>query len=249
MSTEHVVNLLEIANNDLLSVERRYEKLQSNVDYLESKELDASITLEDLKCQTQNANQMLDSCRLSYQKEVRKMLQLHRQNMRLNSLLRQFKNNNEEYLKIRYTAKQAVRSVLSDNRQLLKIAVLALIEAFRADPIKFNFLIHDMPSTMVMSKSTIIEHAGSSSGYHTNPFSYSPNQGGYDETLAEALVNEAAIIYEKMVKDFTNQTITNAAAGGSSNLSPSVIYLNEQASHVPKLFAYRHTTQTSVYDR
>ena len=78
------------------------------MNHLESKELDASITLVDLKSQIQNANQTLDTCRLSCQKEISKMLQLHRQNMRLNALLRQFKNSDEEYLKIRYAAKQAV---------------------------------------------------------------------------------------------------------------------------------------------
>src|SRR5215211_2455369 len=83
MSTEHVVNLLQIANNDLQSVERRYQKLQRNVNHLESRELDESITLEELKSQIQDANHRLDSYRLSCQKEVRKMLQLHRQNMRL----------------------------------------------------------------------------------------------------------------------------------------------------------------------
>ena len=89
------------------------------------------------------------------------MLQLHRQNIRLNALLRQFKNSDEEYLKIRYAAKQAVESVLSDRRQLLKLALLSLIESLRADPIKFNFLVHGMPSPLTMSKSTIIDHAGS----------------------------------------------------------------------------------------
>jgi hypothetical protein len=79
------------------------------VNELESKELDAGITLEDLKSQIQNANQVLYSCRLSCQKEVRKILQLHRQNMRLNSLLRQFKNSDEEYLKIRYAHKASSR--------------------------------------------------------------------------------------------------------------------------------------------
>ena len=68
------------------------EKLQRNVDYLESRALDAGITLEELKSQIQNAYQELYSCRLSCQKEVTKILQLHRQNMRLNALLRQFKN-------------------------------------------------------------------------------------------------------------------------------------------------------------
>ena len=109
MNTDSVVNLLSIANNDLHAFEDKYKKQQQNVNHLESKELDASITLEDLKSQIQNANQVLYTCRLSCQKEIRKMLQLHRQNMRLNALLRQFKNSDEEYLKIRYAAKQAVK--------------------------------------------------------------------------------------------------------------------------------------------
>jgi chromosome segregation ATPase len=146
MSTRQIINLLRIANNDLRSVEQRYKKLQSNVDNLESRELDLSITLEDLKSQIQNAKQMLNSYRLSCQKEVSKILQLHRQSMRLNALLRQFKNSNEDYHKIRYTAEQAVRS----GRQLLKLALLSLIESLRADPIKFNFLIHGMPSLLTM---------------------------------------------------------------------------------------------------
>ena len=154
---EDVVSLLNIANNDLPALENKYKKLQRNVNELESKELDASITLEDLKSQIQNANQMLDSYHLSCEKEVRKMFQLHRQNIILNALLRQFKNSDENYLKIRYAAKQAVESVLSDSRQLLKFAILSLIESLSADPIKFNFLIHGMPSPLTMSKSTIID--------------------------------------------------------------------------------------------
>ena len=122
--------------------------------------------MEDLKSQIQNANQVLYSCRLSCQKEVSKTLQLHGQNIRLNALLRQFKNSDEEYLKIKYAAKQAVRSILSDNRQLLKFAVLSLIESLRADPIKFNFLVHGMPSPLTMSKSMIIDHARSNSNYY-----------------------------------------------------------------------------------
>ena len=165
MSTEHVVNLLEIANNDLQSIEHRYQKLQRNVNDLESKALDAGITLEDLKSQIQNANQMLYSCRLSCEKEVRKMFQLHRQNIRINAHLKQFKNSDEKYLKIRYAVKQAVGSVLSDRRQLLRLALLSLIESLGADPVKFNFLVHGMPSPLTMSKSTMIDHAGGSSNY------------------------------------------------------------------------------------
>ena len=120
-SAEDVVSLLNIANNDLPALEDKYKKLQRNVNDLESKELDASIKLVELKSQIQNANQRLYSYHLSCQKEVKMTLELHRHNMELNSLLRQFKNNNEEYIKVQFVAKQTVRSALSDSRRATKI--------------------------------------------------------------------------------------------------------------------------------
>ena len=98
-SAEHVVHLLNISNNDLFALEAKYKKLQENVDVLESKELDANINLVELKSQIQNANMRLNTYHLSCQKEVKKTLELHRRNMELNSLLRQFKNNDEEYIR------------------------------------------------------------------------------------------------------------------------------------------------------
>ena len=87
--------------------------------------------------------------------------------MELNSLLGQFKNNNEEYNKVQFVAKQTVRNALSDSRQLLKFALLSIIESLRSDPIKFNSLTHQISSTMRISKSTKIDYAGS--GAATTP--------------------------------------------------------------------------------
>ena len=120
-SAEHIVNLLNIANNDLPALEDKYKKLQRNVNDLESEELDAIINLVGLKSQIQNANQRLDSYHSYCQKEVKKTLELHRDNMELNSLLGQFKNNNEEYNKVQFVAKQTVRNALSDSRRATKI--------------------------------------------------------------------------------------------------------------------------------
>jgi hypothetical protein len=179
------------------------------VNHLESKELDLSITLEELKSQIQNASKMVEACRISYQKEVSKTLQLHRQNVRLTTLLTRFKNNNKEYIKIQFVAKQTVKSALSDKRQLLKIALNALIELWRADPTKFDFLVYGMSAASTISKSTIINSSGNID-YHTTPFLSSYNQNSYTENLIEIIVNGAASLYEKMVKDFTNETLTNA---------------------------------------
>ena len=226
-SAEDIVNLLNIANNDFPALENKYERLDQNVNHLESKELDLSLSLKDLKSQILNANQSLDYCRLSYQKEVSKTIQLYKQNMRLDALLREFKINNEEYLKIRNIAKQVIKSALSDKRHLLKLAINALIELWCADPTKFDSLIHAKPLPSTISKSTMINYTGSSS-YHTASLSSYYNQNSYTENLMEIIVNGAASIYEKMVKDFTNETMTGTTAGTNSNLLPSIKYLDEQ---------------------
>ena len=146
-------------------------------------------------------------------------------------------------------AKQAVRSVLSDSRQLLKFALLSLIESLRADPIKFNFLVHGLPSTLTMSNSSIRDYPGGSSNYCVKSSSSYYNQNSYAETLKEVIMKEAANLYEKMLKEFTNESMTYAAAVSSTKLLPSMIYSDEQNDHTQALLAYRHITQTSMYDR
>ena len=48
------------------------------------------------------------------------------------------------------------------------------------------------------------------SNYYVKSSSSYYNQNSYAETLTEVIVNEAASLYEKMVNDFANQTMTNA---------------------------------------
>jgi hypothetical protein len=250
MSTDYVMKLLEIANNNLPALEDKYKKLQQNVNHLESRELDLSITLEELRSQIQNAKQRLHFYVQCSQKEVSKILNLNRKNLRLKALVKQFKNNSEEYVKIRSCVKQAVKSALSDDRHLLKLALVSLVESLRANPSIFNSLIYSVPSKVAISKSIITDSAWSSSNdYHTNhPLSYY-NQNSYAETIIEIIVNGANSLYEKAVEDFTNQIMNHAAECTSAGLLPSMKYSDERMGHRQASLVYRHVTQTSVYDR
>jgi hypothetical protein len=138
-------------------------------------------------------------------------------------------------------AKQTVKNALSDKKQLLKLALHSLIESWRADPTKFNSLIHGMSPVSTISKSTIINYAGSGN-YHAIPFSSYYIQSSYTENIMEIIVNEVANLYEKMVRESTNETMTNAVVGTSSNVLPSIIHSDEQTDHAPALLAYRHIT-------
>ena len=88
------------------------------------------------------------------------------------------------------------------------------MESWGANPTKFNFLIHGMSPPITISKLTMINYAGNRND-HDIPFSSHYNQKSYTENLIEIIVNGAASLYEKMVEDFANDTISNTAANRS----------------------------------
>jgi hypothetical protein len=67
------------------------------------------------------------------------------------------------------------------------------------------------------------------------------------ENLIEIIVNGVSSLYNKMVRDFTNETIANADASTNSNLLLSMTHLDEQTGHTQAL-VYRHITKPSIYD-
>jgi hypothetical protein len=142
MSTEQVVNLLEIANNDLPALENRYEKLKTDLSSLENRKLYSRMTLQSLGSQIMTSSQMLSSCRISCQEEQRKMVNLHREEIRLKKLVGEFKNNDEEYLKIKKTVEKAVTNILFDTKGILRLSLFSLIESMRTDPQGYCNLIH-----------------------------------------------------------------------------------------------------------
>jgi hypothetical protein len=140
---------------------------------------------------------------------------------------------------------ESVKRALLDKRQSLKLALYSLLESWRADPTKFNSLIHFVSSPSVISKSTIMNYPDSGC-YHASFSSYY-NQNSYTENLIEIIVNGTYSFYDKMVEDFTNETIANAAASTNSNLLLPTTHLDEQTGHIQAL-VYRHITKPSIYD-
>jgi hypothetical protein len=131
-------------------------------------------------------------------------------------------------VRIQFVAKQTVKIALSDKKRLLRLALYSLIELWRIDPTKFSSLIHGMPPASSVSKSIIMNQAGSIN-YHTSPFPSYYTQNSYIENLTEIIANEADSIYEKMIKDFTNETMANVTASTDSNSKfPIFIYSHEE---------------------
>ncbi len=67
--------------------------------------------------------------RSSCRQEVTKLDALRQQRMKLEAIVRQFENNNQEYMKIRRIAEEKVQDTLSNSKPLIKYAMLSLVES------------------------------------------------------------------------------------------------------------------------
>ena len=82
--------------------------------------------------QIASTTKLLNSFRISCERERREMEHLQNENARLETTVTEFKSNNEEYLdKIKQVAYEEVGNVLNDSKLLLKVATLSIIESLR----------------------------------------------------------------------------------------------------------------------
>jgi DNA repair exonuclease SbcCD ATPase subunit len=194
MNTEHVTKLLKAANNDLPGLENEYERLKEGVNSLYEQKRDLNRIIPDLSNQKTELANFVGHYRALCRQEEAKLKGLRQ-------LLRQFENNNEEYIKIIKTAEERVNNTLSERKDLLKLAVLSLTESMKNDPEKYGRLIYgNMPSTI----------------HYINPL-YPPYGYGFDKYRQEhhqsredyiaMLIEEADKLYNKMLKEYVYESI------------------------------------------
>lgn len=87
-----------------------------------------------------SAKALLNSYHLLGERKRQEAEQLNNYISRLETVINRFKNNNEEYLKVKQTIEEEVRSVLTDGKVLLEFALASIIEALRRNPGKYNNL-------------------------------------------------------------------------------------------------------------
>jgi hypothetical protein len=204
MGIEQVINLLEIANGYLPTVEQEYQRLKKEVSVLESRKLEENRILHDLQTQTEDSKKILKLLRISYQEEENNMSQLQGERARLKRMVKLFKDNDEEYLKIKKTVRDEVRSVLSNDKGLLRLAFYSLILSMRKDPDKYISLIYYVNNS-----------ASYANQYYRQYFrdrKYSSQLNSYDsfiEALKSVLLKDADELYEQLLKEQTKSIISN----------------------------------------
>jgi hypothetical protein len=217
MSVPHVNRLLTIANNDLPSVELRYEGLKKEAATLEFQKASSARDSELLNNQRIMMRKTLDSTRLDYEKEMERLRHIQQERMKQEAIVKHFENGNEVYyIKIRKTVEEKVVSILSDKKTLLKLALLSLTESMKKDP--------DRYSSLIYHNSTSSNTDYNSQYYDTASYTYGQQPQNRSQDYTDMLKEEAEKLYNKLVKELVDQSISDFAFSTSSSLpvlSPS----------------------------
>ena len=215
---KQVVNLLEIANNDLPGIQCRYERLKTEVNTLEFNKQQSHTALSYFNNQMEMKSKDLTSYRISCRRERREIENLCNEKARLEAIVTEFKSNNEEYLKIKEAAYREVKSVLTNNKLLLKFAAFSVIESLRSNPELCNFMMYYNSNNTAPSLMS-----GGQQQQH--------QQQSFNDSYTALILEESEKLYNKLMTEFTNMAIVAAAAMTASSLSSPSISNKQKIIH------------------
>jgi transposase-like protein len=218
MDTQEVIKLLTIANNDLPSVEYRYEKLKREEASLKASNHNSAIIFKKLSDEISYLHDILDSYRSSCEEERRQMGELYQKMARQEALVDDFQNNSEEYIKITRAVGDKVLGVLSNTKVLLRYALLSITESIRNNPERFSSIFHNM--SLITDYSSSQDYTDSYMyGQIQQPQYLSPDNN--TEANAAIIIDEAEKLFYKLIKDCVNKTVANLKATNLASDSKS----------------------------
>ena len=151
-TVEHVIKLLQIANNDLQSIEQKCQDLKRKEAGMTAKNLNAVSTFQQLSNDISEEYKILSQYRLSCKEERLELDKLRLQKVGLESIVREFQNNNESLQRIKELVRRTVEQGLANQRHVLVLALVSVVDSCRRDPAKFNILYHNLPTTAISEK-------------------------------------------------------------------------------------------------
>jgi len=161
------------------------------------------------------------SCELECKRTEQRVQELSDKKDRIEKLIANILNG-EDYSKLMQIVKENVKVVLSENKKLISILFVALIQTLKDDP-EMVKLIQSMPSA--------------------NDDDYKDNNNNiikYIEVNKDRILNLAEKNYENLVEAFTKNAI-DIAASASSSLNPT-LSLPQSSSTIPNL-----SNQSDIY--
>jgi hypothetical protein len=214
MKVDQAINLIKNTNNELPTLEEKYQKLKSDIDLIESRKLEEYQNLNEMQDQIYKSEKMLEWLETSRREEEANVDQLASEKIRLKRLVKRFKDNEEEYLRIKRVVQNRVTNLLLDGKEILKLALYSLLQTMRADPQKYtNFIYYNRSS---LARKFDWQYPGYNYVHGQQPYASFDN---FYEEYKTTLLKDAEKLYNKLVKEWTERIITEySTKNGSSQL-------------------------------
>jgi hypothetical protein len=126
----------------------------------------------------------------------------HCEKIRIANLVTHFKNNNEEYLKIKQVAEDKVKDILTNSKLLLKLATFSVIESLRSNPEEYNFVMYNIPNNPTSYASNYPSLMLSGRQQH--------QQQSFNDSYIAFILEEAEKLYNKISTELTNGVLEAA---------------------------------------
>jgi DNA repair ATPase RecN len=144
-SREQVVKILQLVDeNNALGLSQLEKLLKWRIDEIHESDIQIERSkkhLYSVNDEIASAKALLNSYHTLCERKRQELKNINSEASRIVTLVNRFKNNNEEYLKIEKTVEEKVKSVLTDNKQILQFALASVIEAIRRNPDRYNSLL------------------------------------------------------------------------------------------------------------
>jgi hypothetical protein len=212
-----VINLLRIANNYLPSVEHRSNELQKEIGILDSILATKGEEFQSLSNNITDMSKRLDIIKSECEKENSLLYDLRYQATKLQAFVNNYKNNDPEYTKLKKIINEEILEILSDNRALLKLAVLSIAESIRNNPDKYSPLVSNHSDDIYppsMTTATYDSRTDDSSCHMCQPPQQLLEQQSYlpQNNYIGMLIDEAHKLYtflaERFFCDIVNENVS-----------------------------------------
>ncbi len=213
MSIEQVVNAVDTAIHKLPYMENLYKQAKDEAENMQRTIQGLANEIEERKNKISFLDRIAFSCEQDCKRKEQEIQELTAQKDRLEKLIANILNG-EGYSKLNQIAKENVKVVLLENKKLISISFVALIQTIKADP-QMVKLIQDIPST--------------NAGMHDDN---SNNITKYLESNKDNLLDLAEKNYEKLIEALTNDAVSKA---GVSPSNPTLSSLPQSSSTFPSL--------------
>jgi hypothetical protein len=216
MSIEQVVNAVEIAIHKLPHMENLYRQTKDEAEKMQRtiQRLASDIAALQFKIS------LLDKTAFSYEQErMRTELRVQELGDKKDRIEKLIANilNGEGYLKLKQFVKENIKAVISENKELISVSFVALIQTLKSDP-QLVKLIQNIPSA-----NDVEQHKDNNNSITK-----------YLESNKDKILDLAKKNYENLVEALTNNAIATASSNptlSSSLSSPFVDSYNQSDTY------------------